>query len=758
MKKEKKEKKVKIIKAKKLPGIFKKKYTLKKIESRLLKNIDIPSDREMVKNLFQPLPDKEGLYAADLKAEIEKAKFKKLKKIAKDIKSRKFGFKILPFAALVIFITGLSLGVFLFKDFAVKKALVSVMQSAFGAKTDIDYAHLEIFSSRLEIKGIQQASSDDEMKNIFQVSDLVLDFNLTEALRGKVDIEDVKIGQVLFNTDRKKSGKLAKLQKEKKVKEKKEKSKKSSSNKKQNDLMKKTQNTLNSMFSDYNPENIYKNLEASLKSPQLALKAQELTQGFVEKWQKEPEEIQSYVEQVQTLVSRVNGIDWQKLNDPVKIKEVIDLVNNSIKTGNQISEKTQSVMKDVEADSNTVKGYAKEVSEAFAADKKIIDSEIAKFTVLKDRGIKNLFNDMITAFVYGMAEEYSPYGRQIVDKGLELKAKHDSSAAKKKSDKKKAKKLKMKKRIARRDQGRFVYYKKDRVPKFLLENAYGSGQGWEFSAKEFSSDPDKRNSQSLLNMSLALAGIENKLNAVIEARSNSENPLVNALYSGKNIPSDIVIESYGMKSKSDLDFDLVVKNDDKLSGKGVMNLSSIQIITPSFEPALIYDIYKDTIDSIKNMKVDFGYSWNEDDGLSLDLQTDAAEVFQAAFTASFNKAMKKIMEGARENIIQMLSEKTGLAGDKISEFMDIEKLLKSYDQQIKQMKGQLENRKKEAENLLKGSADRLKKQAEAEAKKLQQEAEARARSEAEKAKKEAEAAAKKEAEKQAKNLLKGFGF
>ena len=81
--------------------------------------------------------------------------------------------------------------------------------------------------------------------------------------------------------------------------------------------------------------------------------------------------------------------------------------------------------------------------------------------------------------------------------------------------------------------------------------------------------------------------------------------------------------------------DLVVKNDDKLSGKGVMNLSSIQIITPSFEPALIYDIYKDTIDSIKNMKVDFGYSWNEDDGLSLDLQTDAAEVFQAAFTASF---------------------------------------------------------------------------------------------------------------------------
>ena len=64
---------------------------------------------------------------------------------------------------------------------------------------------------------------------------------------------------------------------------------------------------------------------------------------------------------------------------------------------------------------------------------------------------------MITAFVYGMAEQYSPHGRKIVDKALELKAKHDASAAKKNSDKKKAKKLKMKKRVAQRADGRFVY-------------------------------------------------------------------------------------------------------------------------------------------------------------------------------------------------------------------------------------------------------------------------------------------------------------
>ena len=47
MKKEKskKEKKIKLVSAKKLPGLFKKKYNQKTLEKKLLKNIDVPADR-----------------------------------------------------------------------------------------------------------------------------------------------------------------------------------------------------------------------------------------------------------------------------------------------------------------------------------------------------------------------------------------------------------------------------------------------------------------------------------------------------------------------------------------------------------------------------------------------------------------------------------------------------------------------------------------------------------------------------------------
>ncbi|WP_027727924.1 hypothetical protein [Treponema sp. C6A8] len=762
----KKEKKVKLVKAKKIPGLFKKRYTEKSLEKKLLKKLYVPADIEYIKNLFKDDESKPGFLKADTSGQIEKKELKRLKTLAKEIKKNKAGFKLVPFAAVGIFIAALVLGVILFKDVAVKKAITSAMQSAFGAKTDIASVHLKILDAKLEVKNLEQASSDDEMKNLFQIADLTFDFNLTEALRGKVDIENLTIGEVLFNTDRKKSGKLKKVEKLKKQQEKtaekeavKAAKKGTAAPAKKNDLMAKTQNTLNSMFADYNPENIMSNMQENLKSPVVAQNAQKTAEELVEKWQNEPAKIEESVKQMQALAEDVQKFDYSKLSDPSKIKEMIELVNSSINTGNEITSKTKSLVNDVEKDSAKVKSLSDDIQKAIDSDKKLLDAEISKFTTLKDKGVKNVFNDMITAFVYGMADQYSPKARGYINKALELKAKHDASAAKKNSDKQKAKKLKLKKRIAQRAGGRYVYYKKDRVPKFLLEKAYGSGDGWSLNAQEFSSDADKRGSESLLEAALALSGTENKLHAVIDARSESENSFVNATYAGKNLPSDVVIDSYGMKSKSAVNCTIVIDDlQEGVRGEGILDLNVIQILSPSFEPKAVYDIYKSTLDSVKTMRVRFNYKWNEEDGLALDLKTDAGDVFQRAFTNTFNKEIIKITEQSRQMVTQLLSEKTGIATDKISEFSDIEKRIKDSDKMAQGLKKQMESKKKEMENFVNGAADRAKKQAEAELAKAKAEAEEKARAEAERLKKETEEAVRKEAENQAKNLLKGFGF
>ncbi|MCR5063805.1 MAG: hypothetical protein K6A89_11040, partial [Treponema sp.] len=661
--------------------------------------------------LFKEDSVKPELLSIDKTGTIEKKQLIRLKKIAKDIKKRKAGFKFIPFAVTAGFLAALFIVVVTFKDIIVKKGITSAMQEIFQAKTDIDYVHIEFLNSKLQIKNLQQANPDEEMKNLFQIGEITLDFNLTELLKGKVDIQNVTVAEILVNTDRTKSGKL--IKKEKKSKDKEAKEPKQVNPKLQiarDDLLKKTQNTLDGMFADYNPQNIIENMQANLKSPEVAEKAQKTVEELIAKWQDEPEKIEKSVKEVQAIYEKATAIDYQNLNDPVKIKELIDLVTNGINTGNKIAEETKSTVDKIQVDANSVTALSKEISNAIQADKKLIDEQIGKFTVLKDKGLKSVFNDLITAFVYGMADQYSPYARQALDKAMEIKA-NNASDSKAKAEKKKAAK---KKNAAQRAPGRNIYYKNDTVPKFLLENAYGSGSNWSFSAKEFSSDADKRNKQSELSANLDILGTQNKLNAVIDARTQTSSPFIDAVYDGNNIPFNVTFDSYGLNSNSAIQCNFDAGKNGSVAGTGTLNLSEVQILTPAFEPKIVYDIYSDAINSVKTMKIQLGYTYSEADGLVLTIDTNAAEIFQTMFTSAFNKAISTIADEAQAKATKLLSEKTGLATEKIEQFTDIKGLITDTDATLKKMQ-------KELDKLLKDLTDQLKAQAENEIKKQAEE-------------------------------------
>lgn len=706
----KKQKKIKLVKAKKIPGLFKKKYTPKKLESKILKKIYIPADKDLIKSLFKEDSVKPGFLSIDKTGTIEKKQLIRLKKISKDIKKRKAGFKFMPFAITAGFLAALFIVVVTFKDIIVKKGITSAMQEIFQAKTDIDYLHIEFLNSKLKIKNLQQANPDEEMKNLFQIGEITLDFNLTELLKGKFDIQNITVAEILVNTERTKSGKL--IKKEKKSKEKEQKESKQPTPKLQiarDDLLKKTQNTLDGMFADYNPQNIIEGMQANLKSPQVAEKAQKTAEELIEKWKNEPEKIEKSVKDVQAIYEKATSIDYQNLNDPIKIKELIDLVTNGINTGNAVAEQTKSTVEKIQVDANKIAALSKDISNAIQADKKLIDEQIGKFTVLKDKGLKSVFNDLITAFVYGMADQYSPYARQVLDKAMEIKA-NNASDSKAKAEKKKKEK---KKKVAQRAPGRTIYYKNDNIPKFLLENAYGSGSNWNFSAKEFSSDADKRNKQSELSANLEVLGTQNKLNAIIDARTQTTAPFIDAIYDGNNIPFNVTFDSYGLNSNSAIQCNFDADKNGSVKGSGTLNLSEVQILTPAFEPKIVYDIYSDAINSVKTMKIQLGYTYSQTDGLVLTIDTNAAELFQTMFTTAFNKAISSIADEAQERVTKLLSDKTGLATEKIEQFTDIKGLITDSDAAVKKIQKELEKLMNELTDQLKAQAENeIKKQAE----------------------------------------------
>lgn len=662
--------------AEKLPGLLKKSYPEEVLEKKVLGRIYIPADREFVERYFTADTEREGRLRIPYGMQIEKKDFKRLRKIAKDVRAQKFGVKLVPLAAVAAVIAVLCIAVFLFKDIVVKKIIVSGMQGIFSAKTDVGYVDFDVFGARLEVKDLRQADRNDVMKNLFQVGDVTFDFNLTELLRGKFDAENITIADVRTGTDRKTSGSLPPS----KNKEKKKKTEDAGG--KQNGLTARAEAKLASMFSDYTPENIIKNIRTNLKSPAAAEEAGKTVGPLVEKWKDRPAAMEKSVKDFSDSADTVIRTDWSKVNDPVKLKEALENINAAVSQGQKLKNDADAVLSDFEADSASVAQLSRKMKDAVASDRALADAEINKFKGFKDEGIRGVFDDTLDAFMYGLLGKYYPY----IDEGITVAAKLASSSGKPAAETKKT---------SRRMKGWDIQYKNDTVPKFLVQKAFGSGPGWNVSAGEISSDPDKRGRPAVFAAEFSANGVSNSIDAVIDGRTATKNPLVSADYTGTGFPVSVKIsDSYGMNSTGSLKCRITGNADGSFTAAGSIDMNDLKIVTPDFEPAVICGVYRKAINSFTALNVDFSAGYTAADGMSITLGTDASDRFVPIFRNLLDSEMTEITAAAKEQVAAMLSEKTSGVDGEIAQFAGIRDALKLQQGNIADVDEQLNSVKK----------------------------------------------------------------
>lgn len=665
------------IAADKLPGLLKKSYSKEELEKKIPGRIYIPADRKFVEGYFTADKEREGRLRIPYGMQIEKKDFKKLRRIAKDVRAQKFGIKLVPLAAVAGFIAVLCIVVFLFKNIVVKKIIVSGMQGIFSAKTNVGYVDFDIWGAKLEVKNLQQADKNDVMKNLFQVGDVTLDFNLTELLCGKFDAENITIADVRTGTDRKTSGYLPPSSE----KEEKKETKYDGGN--QNELTAKAEAKLASIFSGYTPENIIKNIQADLKSPAAAEDARKSVEPLVAKWKDKLAAVEKSVKDFSDSADKVIHTDWSKVNDPVQLKEALENINDAVSRGQKLKNETDAVLSDFEADSASVTLLSRKMKTAVASDRALADAEINKFKTLKDEGIRDVFDDTLDAFMYALLGKQYPY----IDDGITMAAKLAASSGKPAAEKKKT---------SRRMKGRDVQYKKDTVPGFLVQKAYGSGPGWNVSAEEISSDPDKRGRPAVFAAEFSANGVSNSISAVVDGRTATKNPLLAADYTGTGFPVSVNIsDSYGMNSTSVVRCRISGSADGSFNADGSIDMNNLKIATPDFEPAVISGVYRKAVDSFTALKVDFSAGYTKAGGMNITLGTDAADRFALIFRNLFNSEMTEITAAAKEQVAALLSEKTnGIAGE-IAQFSDIQNAMKLQQSNLSAVNSQLNSVKKD---------------------------------------------------------------
>lgn len=686
----------KTVSAKKLPGIFKKTYKEKAYSKNLLKKFYIEADKKFVEKLYSPSQDKKGrnIMVCNKSAEITKADLKRYKLIAKQIKMQKGGIKLVPLIAVAVLVAVLSAGVSLFKNIIIEKAITSAMQGIFSAKTDIAKVDFQFFNASLEINGLEQANKDSPMKNLFQIDSIKTSFNLTDLLRGKFHAENLSVEGVAIDTERKKSGELP----IKPAKTKEEKQTESALSAKKQELSEEASAKLKEMFDSYNPEKMLENLQNELKSPAVASQISTDVQQKVEKWSSLPAELQEKVNAFSKNVNDIANTDFSKINDVAKLKSTLEKINSTAKSGEELKKLIEKSNSDLFSDSKAIADYSNKIQTAIKSDYALVDSKISEMkSVLSPSGLNEIMTNAVQSVLYQMCGKYYPY----VSKGLNAALSAQKSSSEKETEKSAEK---TEKTVMTRHPGRTVFFKQDTVPTLFIENVTASGYEYKTdnllfkgNAKNIANNQNMTGKPTDISADFKIAGNPNNASVKIDARTNTNSPLVTASYTGSGIPVNADAQVFAFTSKSTIKAKMTADTNGKVSLNGVLDMNISEMTGMQFDVEKISELYNTALSNISRLTVDFSIGINEDKTMTISLNNldSLASQLTTPVVKTLTAELNSIAADARSSAAKLLSEKTGVATEKIEQFTNIKNSVNSSKESVNNLQKKLEQKKKQ---------------------------------------------------------------
>ena len=686
----------KTVSAKKLPGIFKKTYKEKAYSKNLLKKFYIEADKKFVEKLYSPSQDKKGrnIMVCNKSAEITKSDLKRYKLIAKQIKMQKGGIKLVPLIAVAVLVAVLSAGVSLFKNIIIEKAITSAMQGIFGAKTDIAKVDFQFFNASLEINGLEQANKDSPMKNLFQIDSIKTSFNLTDLLRGKFHAENLSVEGVAIDTERKKSGELP----IKPAKTKEEKQTESALSAKKQELSEEASAKLKEMFDSYNPEKMLENLQNELKSPAVASQISTDVQQKVEKWSSLPAELQEKVNAFSKNVNDIANTDFSKINDVAKLKSTLEKINSTAKSGEELKKLIEKSNSDLFSDSKAIADYSNKIQTAIKSDYALVDSKISEMkSVLSPAGLNEIMTNAVQSVLYQMCGKYYPY----VSKGLNAALSAQKSSSEKETEKSAEK---TEKTVMTRHPGRTVFFKQDTVPTLFIENVTASGYEYKTdnllfkgNAKNIANNQNMTGKPTDISADFKIAGNPNNASVKIDARTNTNSPLVTASYTGSGIPVNADAQVFAFTSKSTIKAKMTADTNGKVSLNGVLDMNISEMTGMQFDVEKISELYNTALSNISRLTVDFSIGINEDKTMTISLNNldSLASQLTTPVVKTLTAELNSIAADAHSSAAKLLSEKTGVATEKIEQFTNIKNSVNSSKESVNNLQKKLEQKKKQ---------------------------------------------------------------
>jgi uncharacterized protein (TIGR03545 family) len=190
----------------KIPAIFKKKYSEKNLNKKILRHAYLTGEKTFLSGLFKKGED--GLYALDLGSDESKETSARLKNLAKAIKANRSLVSLPKIALLLAALGGIGGTYYYLRNSLIEKALEGGLETVFGARADVKDLDFDIFAAKITWSALEVADRDRPMKNLFELGPTTADLHMAGLLRGRFIVEKLESRNLRRNTDRSVSGAL----------------------------------------------------------------------------------------------------------------------------------------------------------------------------------------------------------------------------------------------------------------------------------------------------------------------------------------------------------------------------------------------------------------------------------------------------------------------------------------------------------------------------------------------------------------------
>lgn len=682
--------------ARKLPGMFKKAYTPKKFKKKILDKIYIEDEKKFVVSIFseKTKKGKKELVKVPADKEFKKSEVKSLKVLAKEIKRNKGVIKAKAFIVVASIIASFVVIVVTFKNPVAKLGIKTAMQLIYGSKCDIGSVNVEILGAKIIVNKLAQANPNHPMENFYEFEKLELDFNLTQLLRSRFNVQNIELTGIAINTPRTVSGALP-------VK------KKLWSFTSNNDatgfykaLQEKTNVSLDSAkksldktFAQYDPQKMIESMKSQVETPSVCKEIEGELTASIAKWKAKPEELKNDIEEFRKNSEKLASMKTSGLKTKEEIQTAIADVTAAIKSGQTVKKNLDSTFAGFESDRKKIETLQAKLDASIRKDKDLFVSKAGSFTI--DGGL-DFINSAVDSFAYSILGKYYPYLKKAISYAESMKA----SSKNEKTDKEAEAAIKKAKENSRKERkrypGRYVFWRADTVPRILIENIHGSGNGIDIRITNVSSDMDKLGKPIVGKFTLKEKKRTHEAVLTVDARKKSSEPLIKASYSGNNFPFKLkmskAVDIDGIPDVSgttSINAVLTADSDFSFGGKCALAMNPITLDAKPISPEFADTIYKAALSSVNKVNSDCSFSFSEKNGIALNVKSDLEKQLLAGMKNSAGKLFEASKKEALALITEELNKNTNGTFAKFSQFADISKNITDQKSLVENLNKQL---------------------------------------------------------------------